>query len=79
VPAAAPTAAPPAADATPGQAPVSVATATHNPRERCGNRHLIAMHRCLVRECEKPEFTAHRECQRVRDIESSTRATLDRN
>jgi serine/threonine protein kinase len=78
VPAAAPPATP-AADTAPGQAPVSVATVTHNPRERCGNRHLIAMHRCLVRECEKPEYTAHRECQRVRDIESSTRATLDRN
>jgi hypothetical protein len=79
MPAAAPPATPPAADVAPGHAPVSVATATHNPRERCGNRHLIAMHRCLVRECEKPEYTAHRECQRVRDIESSTRATLDRN
>jgi hypothetical protein len=61
-------------DSTPGQAPVSVATATHNPRERCGGRHLLAMHRCLVRECEKPEYTPHRECQRVRDIEARTRA-----
>jgi serine/threonine protein kinase len=70
---------PAAADNGPGQAPVSVATVTHNPRERCGGRHLIAMHRCLVRECEKPEYTAHRECQRVRDIEASARAALDRN
>ncbi|HSW26773.1 MAG TPA: serine/threonine-protein kinase [Burkholderiaceae bacterium] len=61
-------------DAASGQAPVSVATATHNPRERCGRRHLLAMHRCLVRECEKPEYTAHRECQRVRDIEAQARA-----
>jgi len=61
-------------DSAPGQAPVSVATATHNPRERCGGRHLLALHRCLVRECEKPEYTAHRECQRVRDIEARTRA-----
>jgi len=60
-------------NSAPGQAPVSVATATHNPRERCGRRHLLAMHRCLVRECEKPEYTAHRECQRVRDIETHTR------
>jgi hypothetical protein len=60
-------------DTAPGQPPVSVATVTRNPRERCGGRHLLAMHRCLVRECEKPEHTAHRECQRVRDIETRTR------
>jgi serine/threonine protein kinase len=68
-----------AADDRPGQAPVSVATATHNPRERCGGRHLLAMHRCLVRECEKPEYTAHRECQKVRDIEARARAIHDSN
>jgi len=68
-----------ASDNAPGQAPVTVATATHNPREHCGGRHLLAMHRCLVRECEKPEYTAHRECQRVRDIEADTRAVLDKN
>ncbi len=78
--AAAPPASPTAAaDTGPGQAPVSVARVTHNPRERCGGRHLIALHRCLVRECEKPEYTAHRECQRVRDVEASARAALDRN
>jgi hypothetical protein len=68
-----------ATDNTPTQAPVSVATATHNPRERCGGRHLIAMHRCLVRECEKPEYTAHRECQKVREIEARSRAIHDSN
>ena len=52
---------------------------THNPREHCAGRHLIAMHRCLVRECEKPEYTAHRECQKVRDIEARTRAIHDSN
>jgi serine/threonine protein kinase len=65
---------PPAAPAAAnGPAPVSVAMATHNPREQCAGRHLVAMHRCLVRECEKPEYTAHRECQKVRDIEARAR------
>jgi hypothetical protein len=68
-----------ATEATPGQAPVSVAVVTHNPREHCSGRHLLALHRCLVRECEKPEYAAHRECQRVRDIEADTRAVLDNN
>ncbi|HET7525361.1 MAG TPA: hypothetical protein VFK10_05395, partial [Burkholderiaceae bacterium] len=66
-------------DATAGQAPVSVATATHNPRERCGGRHLLAMHRCLVRECDKPEYSAHRECAKVRDIEARARSIHDSN
>jgi hypothetical protein len=72
--AAAPEAAAPTA--APSQPPVTVAVVTRNPREQCAGRHLVAMHRCLVRECEKPEFQAHRECQRVRDIEARTRNTL---
>jgi hypothetical protein len=59
---------------TPAPAPVSVVT--RNPREQCAGRHLVAMHRCLLRECDKPEFQGHRECQRVRDIESRTRGVL---
>ena len=62
--------------ATPTQAPVSVASVTRNPREQCAGRHLVAMHRCLLRECDKPEFQGHRECQRVRDIEARTRNVL---
>jgi hypothetical protein len=58
----------------PGQAPVSVAQVTLNPRESCRGRHLIALHRCLVRECEKPQFQSHRECQRTRDIEARARS-----
>jgi serine/threonine protein kinase len=65
---------PPAA--APTQAPVSVAAVTRNPREQCAGRHLVAMHRCLLRECDKPEFQGHRECQRVRDIETRTRNVL---
>ena len=61
---------------TPVQAPVSVAVVTRNPREQCAGRHLVAMHRCLLRECEKAEHQAHRECQRVREIEARTRGVL---
>jgi len=60
----------------PAQAPVGVAAVTRNPREQCAGRHLVAMHRCLLRECDKPEFQGHRECQRVRDIEARTRNVL---
>ncbi|HEX6016888.1 MAG TPA: hypothetical protein VFZ28_02205, partial [Burkholderiaceae bacterium] len=77
-PPAAPPAEPPAAPpAVSDGAPVSVATVTKNPRENCAGRHLVAMHRCLVRECEKPEYSAHRECRRVRDIELNARALRD--
>ena len=64
------------APGTPAQAPVSVAVVTRNPREQCAGRHLVAMHRCLLRECEKPEHQGHRECLRVRDIETRTRNVL---
>jgi hypothetical protein len=58
------------------QAPVSVGEVARHPRERCEGRHLIALHRCLMRECEKPEFQAHRDCQRVREIEARARDAL---
>ena len=61
---------------TPTKAPVGVAAVTRNPREQCAGRHLVAMHRCLLRECEKPEHQAHRECNRVREIEARTRSVL---
>jgi hypothetical protein len=54
-------------------APRAVAVAPRGPREHCGGRHLIALHRCMVRECDKPEFSAHRDCAKVRDIEARTR------
>jgi len=44
-----------------------------DPREHCGGRLLIALHRCLVRECEKGEYQGHRTCQRVRQIEAQQR------
>ena len=40
-----------------------------DPREQCGNRILLAMHLCLMRECDKPQYRDHRQCQLVRDIE----------
>jgi non-specific serine/threonine protein kinase len=72
--------APPAADppaAEPMQQPVTVAVVTRNPREQCAGRHLLAMHRCLMRECAKPEFQAHRECQKARDIDARGRSLGD--
>jgi hypothetical protein len=67
---------PTAPTANPAQAPVSVAVVTRNPREQCAGRHLVAMHRCLLRECEKAEYQAHRECQRAREIEARTKNVL---
>lgn len=50
-------------------------TTTGNPREQCGNRILLALHLCLVRQCVKPEYTAHEECVRVRQIEERAART----
>jgi hypothetical protein len=66
---------PPAAEPT--QPSVTVAVVTRNPREQCAGRHLLAMHRCLMRECAKPEFQAHRECQKARDIDARGRSLGD--
>ena len=62
-----------AADPTP---PVAAAAAG-NPRDHCSGRHLIALHRCLVRECEKSAFQDHPQCQKVRAIEERTRRTVN--
>ena len=56
--------------------PVSGAQVARHPREQCAGRHLIALHRCLVRQCEKPEFQAHRDCERVRELEARARSAL---
>ena len=47
--------------------------AAANPRANCGGRILLAMHQCLVRECAKPQYQAHAECDRVRMIEERAR------
>jgi hypothetical protein len=49
-----------------------------DPREQCGARVLIALHRCLVRECAKAEYQAHRTCRNVRQIEEQQRNTVGR-
>ncbi len=58
-------------------APPVVTAAVGNPRDHCSGRHLIALHRCLVRECEKPAFQDHPQCQKVRAIEDRTRRTVN--
>ncbi len=69
-----------ASDALPATAaaaaPANMTQTALDPRERCEGRHLIALHRCLARECEKPAYQAHRECRRVRDIEARARSVL---
>jgi hypothetical protein len=60
----------------PSAAPASAAAVAGHPREQCAGRHVVALHRCLLRECAKPEHQAHRECQRVRDLEVRTRSAL---
>ena len=44
-----------------------------DPREQCGGRMLLALHKCLVRECVKPQYYDHGECQQVRAIEERAR------
>ena len=61
-----------ATDTTP-----AVAAAAGNPRDHCGGRHLIALHRCMVRECEKAAFQDHPQCQKLRAIEERTRRTAN--
>jgi serine/threonine protein kinase len=70
---------------TPAQPPVQQAPAqvaqpaapavveTRDPHEACGGRILLALHRCLLRECAKPEHTRHAACAEVRAIEQRTR------
>lgn len=69
-----PPAAPPALPA-----PAAVARVdARDPREQCGGRVLIALHRCLVRECSKSEYQAHRTCRNVRQIEEQQRSNAGR-
>jgi serine/threonine-protein kinase len=43
-----------------------------DPHEACAGRLLVALHRCLLRECARPEFTQHPACVRARAIEQRT-------
>ncbi|HSW09039.1 serine/threonine protein kinase [Aquabacterium sp.] len=51
----------------------AVPAAGRDPREQCGGRMLLALHKCLVRECVKPQFYDHGECVQVRAIEERAR------
>jgi serine/threonine protein kinase len=65
------------AEAAPAAEPATqqAASTSGNPREQCGNRLLLALHLCLVRQCAKPQYSAHEECVRVRQIEERAART----
>jgi hypothetical protein len=52
-------------------APRPAVTEPINPRARCGERNFLSMLVCLKRECEDPAVSAHAECVRLREQESS--------
>ncbi|MBI5255623.1 MAG: hypothetical protein HY855_03920 [Burkholderiales bacterium] len=54
--------------------PVPAARESRDPREQCGGRMLLALHKCLVRECSKPQYFDHPECVQARAIEERARA-----
>ena len=67
---------PPQRPATNETTPATAANpATHagprSPREACGSRVLLALFLCMKRECAKPEFGSHPQCQRVREQEEA--------
>jgi hypothetical protein len=69
---------PPPAPAPPVEAPARAVTLVQgDPRDQCSGRHLIALHRCMVRECEKAAFQGHPQCQKVRAIEERTRRMVN--
>ncbi len=64
--------------APPVEAPTRAVTVVQgDPRDQCSGRHLIALHRCMVRECEKAAFQGHPQCQKVRAIEERTRRMVN--
>jgi hypothetical protein len=74
----APVESPPRAQATTTErsndgALTAVPSVGRDPREQCGGRMLLALHKCLVRECVKPQYYDHAECQQVRAIEERAR------
>ena len=38
-----------------------------SPREACGDRVLLALVRCMTRECEQPRFQSHPQCIKLRE------------
>jgi len=63
----------PVASDLPAAAPAVVAAG--NPREGCGGRVFLALHACMVRQCALPQYTSHKDCERVRLIEERARNT----
>jgi hypothetical protein len=59
----------PAPTAVPVPVPAPTAAQPADPNEVCGKRILLAYHRCMLRECERPVYAGHPECRRVRAIE----------
>jgi serine/threonine protein kinase len=53
--------------------PAAAPTGPRDPREQCGGRMLLALHMCLVRECAKPQYYDHPQCQQARNIEERAR------
>lgn len=63
--------------ASPKSAPATAGTATGGanaaeeagPRDRCGGRVFLALHRCMTRECRRPEMRLHPQCVQWRQEE----------
>jgi hypothetical protein len=68
---AAPAASPPTAKATQPRLPES-------PRDACGERVLVAMVRCMMRECERPRFANHPQCVRLQEQQARRREQIER-
>ena len=62
---------PPTAKAT------SVQRLAASPREACGERVLLAMARCMMRECERQRFATHPECLQLHEQQARRRERLD--
>jgi serine/threonine protein kinase len=59
----------PATQPDPVPAPAPAVAAPADPNEICGKRMLVAYHRCMLRECERPMYSGHPECRRIRAID----------
>ena len=38
-----------------------------SPREACGSRVFIALHRCMLQQCDSPRFRQHPQCVQLRE------------
>lgn len=69
-----PQAQPPAAAAPTSETPHSNASAvnpgTASPQEACGKRVLLALARCMERQCAEPRFADHPQCAEIREVKN---------